>query len=238
MNEPLPINITELIHPFVNTIPDIDELFVAKNKEGYIVNINSFTKRVDDLADKYQDTGANHDNGEKHDWAVFKGDALEVLVEYLIKTSGHDNRIGIYGYTPIEKSDDCGVDGIGIGENKNPATIQVKYRTGDYVLEMNKDHLGNFTNASWGKYNVFQTDTKNMLLVTTANDIHYTVQELCFFNKVRVLNRDNLREMLDNRPMFWQGFWESMKQSRVKPIDVTPKTLREHQQEAINAIYE
>lgn len=231
------LNITQLKHTFINTIPDIDELFVTKNAEGYIHNVNSFTKRVDDLADKYQDTCENLDGGEKHEWTVFKGDALEVLVEYLIKTSAHDNRIGIYNYSPIEKTDDCGVDGIGIGENAKPATVQVKYRSGDYILEMNKDHLGNFTNASWGKYNVIQSDTKNMLLVTTAMDIHHTVQEYCFFNKVRVLNRDNLRTMLDNRPMFWKGFWESMKESRVKENKVEPKTLREHQQEAIKAIY-
>lgn len=226
-----------LKHSFVNKIPIIDELFLTQNEHGYIVTINSFCKRIDLLADKYCDISGDPTEEERHNWSTFKGDCLEVLVEYLINTSSTDNRIGIYNYTPVNKTEDVGVDGFGIGENKRPATVQVKYRTGDYVLKQNADKLSNFVGGSVLNYGVSQEDNKNMLLITTGQDIHYEVMEKCFFNKVRVLNRDNLREMLDNKPMFWQGFWESMKQSRVEEKPVVKKSLRAHQQEAVEAIF-
>jgi len=229
-----PVVIQKLSHNFVNVIPDVDELFVTDNKVGYINTINSFCKRIDELADKYYDP--SNKEGEIHTWSVFKGDCLEVFVEYIIKTTGHDNRIGIYGYKPVQQ-DDYGVDGFGIGENKNPATVQVKYRTGDYILETNKDHLTNFTSHSYINHDVSPKDKKNMLIVTTARGISYRADESGFTSVVRILNRDNLREMYDNRPMFWKGFWESMKKSRVEKTKEAPKQLREHQQEAITAIF-
>lgn len=218
----------ELTHPFKDKCPDVDGLL--KKSDGTIVNsIESFCSHIKREAEKY----TTIIDSEK-----YKGDALELFVEYLIKVDGADNRIGIYDYKLLtdDGDEDCGVDGHGLGDNKNPATVQVKYRRGDYVLTANLDHLSNFLTASWFDYAVSIEDNKNMLIITTGLKVDEQSREKMLKNKVRVLNRDALREMCDNRPEFWTRFYESVTKSRVQKQIIKPYELREHQSEATVAI--
>lgn len=214
----------KLVHTFKDVLPDVDEFFQAETETGVICSINSFTNRVNDLAEKYN---LNIDPN------IFKGHSLELLSEYLIKSSATDNRIGIYNYTPIQE-DDYGVDGEGLGENGNPATVQVKFRKGDYVLTANEDHLTNFVLRSYTTHGVRMEDKKNMLIVTTALKVDERVVDNMLNNAVRVLHREALRQMLDNRPEWWLRFWESVKASRIGKKESLPKIeLRQHQLEAV-----
>ena len=217
----------KLIHPFKDKCPDIDEFFQDNNETGIINSINSLCYKIKKLAEKY---AAQYDENK------FKGDALEIFAEYLIKANETDNRIGIYNYVP-ELESDYGVDGFGIGENGNPATVQVKFRRGDYVLTANNDHLSNFTTQSLIKYGVKSEDNKNMLIVTTGLKVDDAIVNEMFGNKVRVLNRDALRQMLDNRPEWWLKFYETVKENRTKDAgkpEVIP--LRDYQTEACDAL--
>ena len=216
----------KLTHPFKDMLPDVDEFFTTST--GNVQSIGSMCNKIKDLADKYR---------SKIDPEIFKGYALELFAEYLCKTNGSDNRVGIYKYIPVIGADDNGVDGRGIGENQNPATVQVKYRTGNYILTSNEDKLTNFTNASVFKYGVDIEDNKNMLLITTALKVSEETMENMLYNKVRVLNREALREMFDNRPEWWTSFYESVKASRISEGEkIKPIVLRDHQKEAVNAI--
>lgn len=220
-----------LVHPFKDILPDVDEFFQVDNETGVINTIEAFCYKVKKLSDKYKDQIKEED---------FKGWALELFVEFLIKTAGADNRIGIYNYTPVNATDedDVGVDGFGIGENQNPATVQVKFRSGDYVLTANEDHLSNFLTSSWADYGVHLEDDKNMLIVTTGLKVDERTREKMLKGKVRVLARHDLRRMYDNRPELWIRFWESVKASRLnKNTNTPPKMeLRQHQKEAVKAI--
>jgi len=217
-----------LVHPFKNKLPNIDELFNVKNGNPTVQTVDSFCNRVIGLAQKYdQSVMASND---------FKGNALEAFAEFLIKANETDNRIGIYGYTPTDASDDYGVDGVGQGENQNPATVQIKFRTGDYVLTDRHDQLTAFMSQSQNRYGVKLTDTKNMLIITTALTVEDRVLENMLMGKVRVLNREALREMLDNRPEWWSRFYESMKASVTPKQEYSVKTLRPHQSEAVEAV--
>ena len=219
----------ELTHPFKDKCPDIDEFLKDDNEAGVVNTINSLCYKIKKLAEKYSST---------IDPDKFKGDALELFVEYLIKAESHDNRIGIYDYKPISDDDqeDVGVDGSGIGDNGNPATVQVKYRAGDYVLTANNDHLSNFLTASWSDFLVPIEDDKNMLIVTTGLKVDEQSREKMLKNKVRVLNRDALRQMLDNRPEWWMRFYESVKASRTGEEPVSVIILRDFQKEACDLI--
>lgn len=219
----------ELKHPFVNKCPDIDALL--KNDNGEIIqSIESFCYRIKKQSER------NVNLIEEND---YKGWALETFAEYLIKANGSDNRIGIWDYKVVGEDDDedFGVDGHGIGANSHPITVQVKYRTGDYILTAKKDDLSNFLAASWNDYNVPIECTENMLLITTGLKVDEQSRDKMLKNKVRVLNRDNLRSICDNRAEFWVRFYDSFVGSRVKvEPQIKPLSLRLHQQEAINEI--
>ncbi|MFA7218898.1 MAG: DEAD/DEAH box helicase family protein [Synergistaceae bacterium] len=223
------MNTIKLTHPFINKCPDIDELFF--NKDGEVVcTINAFCGKIKTLSAKYSD---------RMDENKFKGDALELFTEFMIRTAPEDNRIGIYNYKPITdaEDDDVGVDGFGAGEDGNPATVQVKYRAGNYVLTANADHLSNFLTASWNDFAVPINSKTNMLIVTTGQKVDERTRQKMLKDKVRVLNRDSLRRMYDNRPEWWKRFYESVKNNRFAPSHKrTPIVLRQHQKEAKDAI--
>jgi superfamily II DNA or RNA helicase len=218
-----------LTHPFKDIIPDIEEFFVAQNDTGVISTVNSLCHKISTLAEKY---------ATQIDIDKFKGDALELFVEYFIKTNGSDNRVGIYDYHVASDSGfiDVGVDGYGDGENKKPATVQVKFRSGFYVLTAKEDRLDAFRLSSITKYGVDNDDDKNMLIITTAKKVNEFVMEQILDNKVRVLNRDALREMLDNRPEWWTRFYETVKENRTQKIVVPIKILRQHQKDCVAKI--
>ena len=219
------MNIT-LTHTFKDKLPNVDEFCKTDNEVGVINTINSFCNRVKSLADKY---------ALQIDPNVFKGEALELLGEYILKTNESDNRIGIYNYSPIDSTEDYGVDGFGIGENGNPSTVQFKFRAGDFVLTGNADHLTNFLSNSQNAHGVKMEDRKNMLIITTGLKVDERTMENMLFNKVRVLNREALREMFDNRPEWWIRFYESIKNSRTAKTSLPIVPLRPHQTEAVVA---
>lgn len=217
-------NAIKLTHPFKDILPDVDEFFQANNGVGVVNTINAFCNKVKKYAEFY---------ATRIDPSRFKGDALEILVEYLSLSQGAENRLGINDYKPVILDDDVGVDGHGIGANGNPATVQVKFRRGDWVLTANEDHLSNFIAASWKDFGVKIEDTKNMLIVTTGLKVDEHTLDRMLKNSVRVINREALREMLDNRPEWWIRFYESVKASRNPQGALKIIPLREHQVEAV-----
>lgn len=218
--------IVKLTHAFINKLPDVDELFATHNDEGHVVTIESFCRRATILANKYALLLRPED---------FKGWSLELLAEFLIKAEGHDNRIGIYDYSVIgDIEEDRGVDGVGIGENKYPAAVQVKFRTGDYILTDGEDNLIRFVHIARKNHGVRFEDEKNLLIITTGKEVHSNTRE-DLGDGVRVLNRAALREMLDNRPEWWNRFWDSVKASRTSITEIPKIELRLHQKEAVEA---
>ena len=222
-----------LTHPFVQEIPDVDEFFRSNNEAGHINTINGFCERVKALSAKYAPVPDPEDKAK----SKYKGGAGEVLAEFLIKDMGHENRIGIFDYRPVNANDDTGVDGEGFGANGKPATVQVKFREGGWILRANEDHLSNFIAASQNKYHVCPEDDKNMLIITTGLKVdEFTMQEM-LYGKVRCLNREALREMMDNRPNAWLRFYEAWKSSRIQQVaPVITKVLRDNQVEAVDAM--
>lgn len=227
------MQVINLEHSFKDKIPDLLEFSVYNGQP--IDTIAKFHRNVAKLSKQYS---------TRIDSNKFKGDSLELLVEYLIKLNGSDNRIGIHDYHPIFIND-TGVDGVGIGINNKPATVQVKYRHPDYILTANGtdeegqcDNLMSFYGTSFGRYGVPVECDTNMLIVTTAKDVsEFTMQEM-FCNKVRCLNFEHLSEMLDNRDDFWSGFFKSIEQSKLKVSDSKPIVLRKHQKDAVIAAYD
>jgi len=187
-----------LIHPFLFNSHDINGLLVNVKK------LSTFCTRLEQQSLLFP----NRYEPEK-----YKGDGFELFVEALIKLSPADNRIAIGKYIPIT-SDDTGVDGKGIGIDGKPATVQVKYRSNNRVLlTANQDHLSNFTSASVLRYDVDPKSKNNMLIITTAEGLHYFTEDEMFTKKVRCLGYENLRELVDNNILFWNSFRDLVKKS-------------------------
>lgn len=181
----------QLTHAFLRQCHDIEELL-----EG-CVKVSTFCTRLERQSDLYPD---------RYEPNLYKGDGFELFTEALIKLSPTDNRIGIGNYSVIT-GQDVGVDGIGVGANGNPATVQVKYRGfGKTLLTANNDHLSNFVMASLLHYKVLPTDQHNMLIVTTAEGLHFFTDKEMFKGQVRCLGREQLRLMVDNNLLFWDAF--------------------------------
>lgn len=185
-----------LTHPFLWKCLDY------KNLLQDCCKLNTFCSRLESQA------------VESLDADKYKGDGLELLVEALIKLSPIDKRIGIYSYEPV-LDNDTGVDGVGLGVDGEPATVQIKYRKADWILSANQDHLSNFPNASFMKYGVNPVSQDNMLIITTAKELHHHTSEEMFCGKVRTINRELLRQLLDSNNTFWRLFlslWEKEKE--------------------------
>ena len=183
----------KLTHRFLKQAHDISGLLKDCNK------ISTFCTRLEKQSTLFPD---------RYDPEKYKGDGLELFTEALIKLSPIDNRIGITNYSVTEGTD-VGVDGRGIGANGKPATVQVKYRGyGKTMLTANNDHLSNFVSASMIHEGVDPKDDNNMLIITTAEGLHFFTDQEMFKGKVRCLGREQLRILIDNNPMFWDKFRE------------------------------
>ena len=200
----------ELTHPFIRRVGKnqqraISYLFKGPSGKVWCYKLNTWTGRMEKLAELY----AAGDEDLRNE---YKGGALELFSEWLIKSMGMDKRVGIVNYQCVEEDDDIGVDGCGIGLNGEPATVQIKYRQANYVLSANNDHLSNFTSASFMKYGVDPTST-NMLIITTAKEVHWFTDQRMFQKQVRVLNREKLRVLIDDSKVFWKGFFDAWQSS-------------------------
>ena len=188
----------KIIHPFLWNCHNINNLL--KN----VKKISTFCNRLE----KQSILFPNRYVPDK-----YKGDGFELFVEGLIKLSPIDNRIGIGNYKPIIEGD-TGVDGIGIGIDGNPATVQVKFRSNTTtLLTANIDQLNNFVTTSLLKYNVNPKSKTNMLIITTAEGLHYFTNNEMFQNQVRCLGYNELRELVDNNILFWNNFRKLIKES-------------------------
>jgi hypothetical protein len=95
-----------------------------------------FATRIDKLSDQFAIYGY------EDKWHLI-GDLFEIFAELFFNILGADNRIGMFNYHPVKKDHDNGVDGVGIGFDKLPATVQVKYR-GDPTYELTSEDLKQF----------------------------------------------------------------------------------------------
>lgn len=187
---------TLLTHPFLHRCIDRSKILTGCDK------LNTFLNRIEKQSVDRSIIDAN----------AYKGDALELFTEALIKLSPMDKRIGIFNYQPIE-GHDTGVDGHGTGFNLKPAAVQVKWRTADYILTANEDHLSNFVMTANNKFGVDVNDRDNLLIVTTARGIHHYTDIEMFDKKVRTIHRDHLRQLVDLNGAFWTLFARSWEES-------------------------
>lgn len=185
----------ELTHTFLITAHDLPGLLKDCNK------ISTFCSRLVKQSDLYPN---------RYDPLKYRGDGFELFVEALIKLSSIDNRIiGIYDFKNAV-TDAPGVDGVGkCVKTGKPATVQCKFVSDhDKLLTANdgKNNLAGFVTSSLLFYDVDVKDKNSMLIITTADGLHYYTEGKMFDNKVRCIGYKELQRLVDNNLAFWDQF--------------------------------
>lgn len=166
----------------------------------------------------------------------FKGDAFECFVEFFNKLKEGQY---VYNYKLLDQADrDTGVDALGTGKNGKPAAIQIKYRSNtEQLLTANDDHLSNFVMSAAYKYGVDVNDNKNLIIFTTAKDLHYFTKNEMFLNKVTCIGYDELSAIVDNDIMFWKEFEEALNGIKnLSKKSLKTHKLYQHQKDALKAV--
>jgi hypothetical protein len=64
------------------------------------------------------------------------------------------------------------------------------------------------------RYGVNPKTNTNMLIITTAEGLHYFTNNEMFQKQVRCIGYNQLRELVDNNILFWNSFRELIKNSK------------------------
>lgn len=171
-----------------------------------IHDLDSYTKAIEKISEKELDKYSVLFETKYN----FIGDLFEIFAEAFFVLNKADNRIGIYGYVPVEKSEDNGVDGKGIGFDGKPATVQIKFR-GNPNEELHERDIKNFGYQSIVGFGVDKDTKTNMMVFTTAKGMHWYTESNVFLNRIRTVDRSMISSMVDNNECFWIGFRDMVK---------------------------
>jgi len=189
-----------LDNDFFNFFNEVNELKALTNKFKSIAN-----KQYNNLGyfDKILDR-KDKTNEEISKQAIHKllGDLWEIFSELFFKCLGSDNRICVFNYKPYPSKDDNGVDGYGIGVDNKPLTVQCKFR-GDITYELVERDIKQFAFQSIALHNVDMNTTTNMVVFTNCKGLHYHTHQKVFLNKLRVINGNDIKSLVDNNATFW-----------------------------------
>ena len=141
----------------------------------------------------------------------FKGDMLEVLSEIFFAVYNSDEAVGIRDYTPVELSDDFGVDATGVNVNGHQCVIQVKYRVNPEDVIPYADIARTFTSG------VCQLGIRDIVdhphtvyLFTTSNGTTAAYQKV-MRNKSVEITRPIIATKIDNNVNFWLYAFNAIK---------------------------
>ena len=199
--------------------------------QGILAGVNTLVEFEDALYRDWQTYKATLDIDEESPADVergkqqrnkYLGDAFELFTEMFLLTQS----IGLTGvaeYRPLNflaGDKDIGVDGVGIGTNNKPATVQVKFRSEERSeLFAKEDGLSGFVAASQNVYGVDINDKTNMWVVTNCSGINQKSKEVMLFGKVGCLGRPQITKLIDNVIPWWDSF-------RSATLPVLPKAGR------------
>lgn len=172
-------------------------------------NFKDFCQELNSISENYELYG--YQDSVVEDETVpgslkFRGDLFEIFAEIFFKINDADNRIGVFGYEPVQSHDDNGVDGTSKNINGINTTIQVKYRMNPMYSLKERD-IKQFAFQSILKYGVDLNQDNNMVVFTNCQGLHWYTDSNVFQNKLRAINGDMISRMIDNN----EGFWNSAK---------------------------
>lgn len=168
---------------------------IADNEQNIIQTLSDYEKKILYFSGK-------EDSDDKRN--KIKGDMFEVLSAIFFDRMGDSPRVGINRYRPISLENDYGVDAIGINVAGSHVAIQVKFRSDPRSLIHYSDIAKTYTYSVIKKW-VLPENTHSIYLFTNAKGVT-TACETVFGQRLVVINRDIIKEYLDNNKRFWINF--------------------------------
>ena len=160
----------------------------------------------------------------------FIDDCFEVFVEAYMKYFGKQYGIFDLNYIPSQSR----INFSGKDINGKSSTVLALYITKDRDITMNRDHLSSFTNISRTGYSVDVNSTRNMFVVSTAQNVNKILDTApTFKNKVVFILGDEIRNNVDDNPDFWYNFALAVFEHKVVPL-VTEYILRDFQRDGVH----
>ena len=138
----------------------------------------------------------------------FRGDALELLTEYLLKSCPHHVKQGLNQYSVVPSHDDYGVDATGINIKGEVVVVQCKFRRNPLDLVTYSDLARTFASGVIS-FKLNPVAKKNLWLVTTANDANLIAHKV-LGSRLHVLGYSHLRSQVDGNVTFWSNFLASI----------------------------
>lgn len=188
----------------MNTINHESFVNLYNKDQSIFESIFKDTKTLSQLSNKIIKVSKNFEALAYKDDDKVKGDLFEIFSECFFKLFSSDNRIGVYNYQPAPPIDDYGVDGIAIGMDEKPLTIQVKFRS-DATTELTQEHIKQFAFQSIVTYNVDKDTTTNMIVFTNAKGLHWVTESRVFSGRVKAIGYDQISQLVDNNSVFWKN---------------------------------
>jgi len=183
---------------------------------------------IDSLIEETKRTaGKTKDQQESN---LIKGNIFEIFVEFLIKKLGSGNNIGIVDYQPAQTIKDYGVDGVGIGLNGKPSTVQIKFRSNSND-DITYEEVSKFFMQSVTDYGV--QNLPNMWFISTAHRVNQHAEVMYKSHGGRFCGLNNLKNIIGptNIP-----FWEEFKQSWIESQPLSQRIVKERYPHQIKMI--
>jgi hypothetical protein len=136
----------------------------------------------------------------------FRGDALELITEYLMNVNSLANNQGVLNYKPVPLRDDFGVDATGV-KNGVDIVIQCKFKHNPEMTIRYSDLARTFCHGV-KKYNLDPKQNKNLWLVTTGKDANINSYKV-LGDSLHVIHRKHLSKQVDGNVDFWNGLLTS-----------------------------
>lgn len=177
------------------------------------------TKTLSQLSSKIIKISKSFDKLAYKDVDKLKGDLFEIFSECFFKLLSSDNRIGVYNYQPAPAIDDYGVDGIGIGMDNKPLTVQVKFRS-DATTELTQEDIKQFAFQSIVTHNVDKDTRTNMVVFTNAKSLHWVTEQRVFSGRVRSIGFSEISQLVDNNLVFWNNLMDLISKTISEKYDI------------------
>lgn len=161
------------------------------------------TKTLSQLSNKIIKLSKSFNTYSYKDGDKIKGDLFEIFTECFFKILSADNRIGVYGYQPAPPIDDYGVDGVGIGMDGLPLTVQVKFRS-DATSELTQEDIKQFAFQSIVTHSVDKDTKTNMIVFTNAKGLHWVTDTRVFSGRIKTIGYSEISQLIDNNSVFWK----------------------------------